>query len=36
MGEKFFAIDWHAIFVPEHSLLEMVVPTPSPRRDRDD
>jgi uncharacterized membrane protein YcaP (DUF421 family) len=25
MGEKFLAIDWHAIFVPEHSLLEMVV-----------
>jgi uncharacterized membrane protein YcaP (DUF421 family) len=25
MGEKFFAIDWRGIFVPEYSLLEMVV-----------
>jgi uncharacterized membrane protein YcaP (DUF421 family) len=25
MGEKLWAIDWHAVFVPEHALLEMVV-----------
>jgi len=25
MGEKIWAIDWQGIFVPEHSLLEMVV-----------
>ena len=25
MGEKIWAIDWQAVFVPEHSLLEMFV-----------
>lgn len=25
MGDKIWAIDWHVIFVPEHSLLEMLV-----------
>jgi uncharacterized membrane protein YcaP (DUF421 family) len=25
MGEKIWALDWQGIFVPEHSLLEMVV-----------
>lgn len=25
MGDKLWAIDWHAVFVPEHLLLEMIV-----------
>lgn len=25
MGDKHWAIDWHAVFVPEHSLREMIV-----------
>lgn len=25
MGEKLWAIDWRAVFVPEHSVLEMIV-----------